>query len=203
MSPDDNFTRFAFSDTVKDLQSRYGSRSSYARMENSGDRYLLTEREQEFIRTRDSFYLATVNPNGWPYVQFRGGPPGFLRILDERTLAFADFRGNRQFVSSGNILDTGKASLILVDYPSQQRLKIWAEAHLLFPDDDPELFARLPIAGYQAIVERAIVFTIRAYDWNCPQHIKPRYRPDELTPELCEQNEDLRRSCCPDEIARD
>ncbi len=107
----DNFTKLAFIDSVKKLQEKHGSRKSYARMEASGDRFVLTERENPFIESRDSFYMATVGENGWPYAQFRGGPAGFLKVLDDTCIGFADFRGNRQYISSGNILDTKRASL--------------------------------------------------------------------------------------------
>jgi len=199
--PDQNFTRYAFSDSVRQLQERYGSRKSYQRMEHSGDRFVLTEKERAFISTRDSFYLATTGPDGWPYVQFRGGPPGFLKILDERTLGFADFRGNRQYISSGNLIDTAKASLILMDYPGQQRLKIWAEATLTFAEDDLGLIAELADSDYPAVVERAVIFRICAYDWNCPQHITPRYRADEINEDVCNLHPEILKSCCPDEIA--
>jgi len=129
----ENFTKYTFTESVKQVQEQYGSRDSYARMEQSGDRNMLTDREIPFIENRDSFYLATVGENGWPYVQFRGGPKGFLKIIDDTTLGFADFRGNRQYISAGNIISTKKTSLFLIDYPSKQRLKIWASAfHLIF-----------------------------------------------------------------------
>lgn len=121
-----NVTALAFTDSVKAAQGRYGSRESYARMERSGDRFLLTDREVEFITTRDSFYMATVGENGWPYVQFRGGPRGFVRVLDQGTIGFADFRGNRQYISVGNLTDNARAALIMMDYPRRQRLKTWA-----------------------------------------------------------------------------
>lgn len=198
--PDENFTKFAFTDTVKGLQERYGSRDSYQRMEGSGDRFLLTGKEREFVTTRDSFYLATVGSGGWPYVQFRGGPVGFLKILDEQTLGFADYRGNRQFISSGNLIDNGRVAMILVDYPTQQRLKIWAEARVIFAEDDPGLMAQLADPAYPAKAERAIVLSIRAYDWNCPQHITPRYRADEIgEEELRQLDPALLASCCVEE----
>ncbi len=198
--PDENFTRLAFTESVKGLQERYGSRASYRRMEESGDRFVLTAKERDFVATRDSFYLATVGSEGWPYVQFRGGPVGFLKVIDDQTLGFADYRGNRQFISSGNIVDNGRVAMILVDYPSQQRLKIWAEARLIFAEDDPDLLVQLGDPDYPAKLERAIVFTIRAYDWNCPQHITPRYRADEIgEAELRQLDPALLASCCPGE----
>ena len=198
--PDENFTKFAFTDTVKGLQERYGSRGSYRRMEESGDRFVLTGKERAFVTTRDGFYLATVGSGGWPYVQFRGGPVGFLKCLDEQTLGFADYRGNRQFISSGNMVDNGRVAMILVDYPTQQRLKIWAEARLVFAEDDPRMMEQLVDPSYPARAERAIVLSVRAYDWNCPQHITPRYRADEIgKEELRQLDPELLASCCPEE----
>lgn len=199
---DQNFTRYAFTDSVKEAQAKYGSRKSYSRMEISGDRHTLTEREIPFIQSRDSFYLATVGENGWPYMQFRGGPRGFLRILDERTLGMADFRGNRQFISVGNIRSSRKASLFLIDYPSRQRLKIWAEAEVLDRDDDPGLLEKVSLGDYEAVVERIMVFTIQAFDWNCPQHITPRFTHEEIREGVEGLDPDLVRSCCSDQEER-
>ncbi len=192
----DNFTKLAFSDTVKNLQEKYGSRKAYAKMEESGDRFILTDREKPFIESRDSFYIATVGKNGWPYVQFRGGPAGFLKVLDDTCIGFADFRGNRQFISSGNIIDTNKASLILMDYPSKQRLKIWAEAEVHDASDKADLANELTPANYKASIERVILFRIRAYDWNCPQHITPRYTLDQIGSEIAKLNPEILKSCC-------
>ncbi len=126
-----NFTKLAFSDSVKKFQEQHGSRKSYSRMETSGDQYVLTNREIPLIESRDSFYMATVGENGWPYVQYRGGPKGFLKVIDNTTLGFADFRGNMQYISAGNINSNHKVSLFLIDYPSRQRLKIWAESKIV------------------------------------------------------------------------
>ena len=175
-----NFTRFAFTKSVKEVQERYGSRKSYARMEESGDKYVLTEREIPFIETRDSFYMATVGENGWPYMQFRGGPKGFLKVIDNTTLGMADFRGNLQYISVGNLKSTKKASLFLIDYPSQRRLKIWAESEVLDADQNQELLEKVRAPDYKAVIERIILFKIQAYDWNCPQHITPRYTVEEI-----------------------
>ena len=175
-----NFTKYAFTKSVKEAQAQYGSRKSYARMEESGDRYVLTEKEISFIESRDSFYLATVGENGWPYVQFRGGLRGFLKILDNTTLGFADFSGNRQYISVGNINSSKKASLFLIDYPSKQRLKIWGEAEVLETNQYPELLEKLSLPDYKEIIERLIVFKVQAYDWNCQQHIIPRFTEEEI-----------------------
>jgi predicted pyridoxine 5'-phosphate oxidase superfamily flavin-nucleotide-binding protein len=175
-----NYTKFAFTESVKKVQEKYGSRKSYARMEESGDKYVLTEREIPFIESRDSFYMATVGENGWPYMQFRGGPKGFLKVIDNTKLAVADFRGNRQYISIGNIESTKKASLFLIDYPSQSRLKIWAKSEVFDAGRNHELLEKVIVPDYDAIIERIIIFEIQAYDWNCPQHITPRYTAEEI-----------------------
>lgn len=175
-----NFTKFAFTDSVKKAQERYGTRRPYARMETTGDRYALTDREVSFIQTRDSFYMATVGENGWPYVQFRGGPLGFLKVIDDTTLGYADFRGNGQYISTGNIQGNNKTTLILMDYPARQRLKIWAEATIMEADQDAALLHRLEMPDYKARIERLVILDVKAYDWNCPQHITPRYTIDEI-----------------------
>lgn len=175
-----NFTRHAFSDSVKKAQARYGTRDSYARMEEAGDRYRLTAREVQFTQTRDSFYMATVGENGWPYVQFRGGEKGFLKVIDDTTLGYADFRGNGQYISTGNIEANRKATLILMDYPNQQRLKLWTEVSIIEANDDPNLLEQLKVAGYSGHIERLVVLKMQAFDWNCPRHITPRYTIDEI-----------------------
>jgi len=175
-----NFTTLAFTDSVKAVQAEQGSRKSYAQMEQSGDRFVLTQNEIDFIQSRDSFYISTVGENGWPYVQHRGGPKGFLKVLDDTTLAMADFRGNMQYISTGNINAGHKAALILMDYPSKQRLKIWATAEVLDIKAHPELFNQTMNPDYRAKAERLMTFRIEAYDWNCQQHITPRYTEDEF-----------------------
>lgn len=175
-----NFTRFAFTESVKKEQERYGTRHAYARMETAGDRYVLTDKEASFIQSRDSFYMATVGENDWPYVQFRGGPSGFLKVIDDTTLGYADFRGNGQYISTGNIQASHKASLILMDYPSRKRLKIWVEATIFGAEQDAELAQKLTMPDYDARIERLVVLAVQAYDWNCPQHITPRYTTDEI-----------------------
>ena len=194
-----NFTKFAFTDSVKSAQEHYGSRKAYARMESSGDRYNLTDREIPFIQSRDSFYMATVGENGWPYINFRGGPKGFLKVIDDTTLAYADFRGNKQYISVGNINVTHKATLLLMDYPKQQRLKIWVTSKIIDAHEDSEPLQRLQTSGYKARIERLITFRIQAYDWNCPQHITPRYTSEEISAEITRQNPNILKSCCPDD----
>jgi len=175
------FAEIAFTDSVKAVQTRNGSRRAYQKFDmdpDRGDR--LTEREIEFIALCDSFYMGTVSETGWPYVQHRGGPKGFLKALDDKTLAFADFRGNKQYISIGNLKVDNRVALFIMDYPNQQRLKLWARARLVDRSEDPELIAKLQDTNYDARVERAVVFTIEAFDWNCPQHITPRFSPAEV-----------------------
>jgi predicted pyridoxine 5'-phosphate oxidase superfamily flavin-nucleotide-binding protein len=175
------FADIAFTPSVKAAQSRYGSRESNRRMELADDRQdLITDVEHEFIEARDSFYQATVSETGWPYVQFRGGPAGFLKVIDERTIAFADFRGNVQYVSVGNIDANDRVALILMDYVNRRRLKIMCRARIVHEADDPALIASLTVPGYRARVERAIVFTVEALEWNCPQHITRRFTEAEV-----------------------
>ena len=175
------FAEISFTDSVKLAQTRYGSRESNRGFELSDEpRNRLTAAEQSFIEARDSFYQATVGQNGWPYVQFRGGPPGFIKVLDDQTIGFADFRGNRQYISVGNLGAEERIALIFMDYPSCRRLKLWARAKIIDAIDDPTLVARLEVSGYRAQVERGIILTIEAFDWNCPRHITPRYRKEEV-----------------------
>jgi len=175
------FAEITFTPSVKAAQTLYGSRAAnegFEFAEDPGD--TLGEVEAAFIEARDGFYQATVNENGWPYVQFRGGPSGFLKVLDERTIGYADFRGNIQYLSVGNLAANDRIALILMDYPNRRRLKIWARARIVHHDDDPELLARLEVPTYRARVERAVVMTIEAVDWNCPQHITPRFTEAEV-----------------------
>ena len=175
------FAEIAFTPSVKDAQSQYGTRRINERLESTPDRQdVFTPDEREFIETRDSFYQATVSETGWPYVQFRGGPIGFLKVIDSRTLGFADFRGNVQYLSVGNINADGRISLILMDYPNRRRLKILGRARIAHEADEPELLKRLQILDYKARVERAVIISIEAFDWNCPQHITPRFTEAEV-----------------------
>lgn len=175
------FAQIAFTDSVKAAQTRYGSRRAYQKFEMTeerGDR--LSERETDFLARCDSFYMGSVSETGWPYVQHRGGPKGFLKVLDDRTLAFVDFRGNKQYISVGNLTWNDRVALFIMDYPNQQRLKLWARARLVDRDQDPQLIARLQASSYEARVERAIVLNIEAFDWNCPQHITRRFSEAEV-----------------------
>ena len=176
-----SFGSLIFTPLVKKLQERYGSRQQYERMEKSGaqsDRF--TNFETEFLADRDSFYWATVGATGWPYVQHRGGPKGFLKVIDDHTLAIADFRGNKQFISTGNLLTDNRVAMILVDYPRQARLKILGRVEVFEGEKAGEWLERVRIPGYKAIIERVFVIHVEAYDWNCPQHITPRYTAEEI-----------------------
>ncbi|WP_068076824.1 pyridoxamine 5'-phosphate oxidase family protein [Novosphingobium lentum] len=136
--------------------------------------------EQDFIAARDSFYMASVSETGWPYVQHRGGPPGFVRVLDDQTFAFADFRGNRQYISLGNITANDRVALILMDYPARRRLKLYARIETRDLAADPALAASVALPGYRGVPERAYVLHLEAFDWNCPQHIIPRFSESEI-----------------------
>jgi predicted pyridoxine 5'-phosphate oxidase superfamily flavin-nucleotide-binding protein len=175
------FADITFTPSVKDVQQRYGSRLANTRFElaeTRGDK--LTEDEAAFIAERDSFYQATVAENGWPYVQHRGGPRGFLKVLDEQTLAYADFRGNRQYLSVGNISNDDRVALILIDYVNGGRLKIWARARIVETDADPQLVDALTMPEYRARIERGVILHVEAVEWNCPQHITPRFSEAEV-----------------------
>jgi uncharacterized protein len=175
-----NYAKTAFTQAIQKLQEKYGSRANYARMERINEREGLAEQEIDFITDRDGFYLSSIGENGYPYIQFRGGPRGFLKVLDSTTLAFLDFRGNMQFISTGNISLNKKVSLFLMDYALRTRLKIYAEAEVFDIHDNPALAEALDIGDYKAKPERIIVFHIKAFDWNCPQHIKPKYNIEEV-----------------------
>jgi predicted pyridoxine 5'-phosphate oxidase superfamily flavin-nucleotide-binding protein len=163
-------TDVAFSPSVKAVQERRGSRSAYERLErNGGWNTKIDSALAEFIAGMRSFYLATASKDGQPYVQHRGGPPGVLRVIDETTLAFADFAGNRQYISTGNLAENPRAMLFLMDYQHRRRVKIWGQARVI--EDDPALIARLFPDDYRARPEAAILFTVEAWDTNCPQHI--------------------------------
>ncbi|MEO9899582.1 pyridoxamine 5'-phosphate oxidase family protein [Nisaea sp.] len=171
------FAEISFTPNVQTAQERYGSRTQMSRFQSSGEDDFtgLTEAEVSFIQARDGFYQATVSETGWPYVQFRGGPAGFLKVFDEKTIGYADFRGNRQYLSVGNINGNDRVAMILMDYANRRRLKILARAEILHNEDAPEILESLQLPDYRARVERAVVLHIEATDWNCPQHITPRF----------------------------
>ncbi len=175
----ENVSDIAFTPAVKAVQERKGSRKGYARMEEKGGwQSTITDDLAHFIGERDSFYLGTASADGQPYIQHRGGPKGFLKVVDEKTLAFADFKGNRQYITAGNLTENDKAYIFLMDYANRRRIKIWGRARVV--DDDAGLLERLADAGYEAVPEQAVVFEIEAWDVNCPQHITPRYTEPEV-----------------------
>ena len=180
------FAEISFTPSVLKIQQQQGSAESYAKfLEPDAERGdTLGAAEIAFLAARDGFYQATISETNWPYVQFRGGPAGFLKIIDDRTIAYADFRGNRQYVSAGNLADSDKISLILMDYPNRRRLKIWGRAKLVDKNDDAKLVSSLQVKGYRGLPERAVVITIEAFDWNCPAHIPQRLTAEELKPHL-------------------
>lgn len=177
------FSELMFTPGVKALQAADGSRSSYARLEQpdfpARDRF--TAKEVAFIAQRDSFYMATVSETGWPYVQHRGGQPGFLKVIDDRTLAFADYPGNRQFISLGNLQASQRVALILMDYPNRRRLKLLGRASAADFGRDPNFGGRPDELGPDDAV-RGLVIALEGFDWNCPQYITPRFTEPELAP---------------------
>ena len=183
-----NYEQIAFTDAVKKLQELHGSRKAYARMETGYHEYGLTEAETDFISSRDSFYMASISQTGYPYIQHRGGPKGFIRVLDESTLGIVDFSGNSQYISVGNAIDNSKVSLILMDYPLRARLKLFADIKIVEITENPELFLQLDPAGYKHKAERMLLFSVKGYNWNCPQHITPRYTLDEIETAFAERN---------------
>ena len=178
----------AFTPTVKALQRDRGSRRAYAAMENNGAwETEVTPALEAFIGEQRSVFLATVNAAGQPYIQHRGGPPGFLRVLDARTLAFVDFTGNRQYISTGNLSENPKSQLFLIDYRYRRRVKIWGEARMV--EATPDLLARLMPPNYKAKPEQVLLFTVSAWDANCPQHIPPRFEAEEVLAALQEKDQ--------------
>ena len=175
------FAEIAFTPTVRTLQEQHGSRTAYARMEGGAERTntRLGRTEAAFIAARDSFYMGTVSETGWPYIQHRGGPAGFVRVLDASTIGFADFRGNRQYVSVGNLMTDTRVSLFFMDYANRTRLKLFGRATLVGNDDETTL-PRLEMPDYRARIERGVLITVAGFDWNCPQHITERFTREEV-----------------------
>ena len=174
------FFDLAFTPSVKAQQEQHGSRGAYARAEGHGRPAddALSDVEKAFIGARDSFYLATVTETGWPYVQHRGGPAGFVRVVDDATIAWAELTGNRQYISAGNVAADDRVAIIMVDYPRRRRLKIMGHMRVLEPAANPELLSVLAVDAAQ--IERIVTVTVAAFDWNCPQHITPRYTAVEV-----------------------
>ncbi|ETZ20976.1 pyridoxamine 5'-phosphate oxidase family protein [Pedobacter sp. V48] len=175
-----NYSELAFTDAIKKIQERLGSRAAYERMQKMTYVDGLTDNETEFISHLDSFYMSSFGENGFPYIQHRGGPKGFIKIIDKMTIGIVDFTGNRQYISVGNISRDPKVSLILLSYPLRARLKIYAEAEIIEIDENHELYEDLRPQDYKFKPERMMIFHIKAYDWNCPQHITPKYSIEEI-----------------------
>jgi predicted pyridoxine 5'-phosphate oxidase superfamily flavin-nucleotide-binding protein len=183
-----HYGSIAFTDAVVGVQREYGSDGFYGRKRVQGNAApgidALTDDEREYLAERDSFYLATVSETGWPYVQYRGGPRGFLRVVDDHTIGWADFRGNLQYISTGNVGGDDRVALIALDYPHQRRLKIFGHARVVTVAEDPALVKSFADPDYSTEVERAVLVTVEAFDWNCQQHITPRFSAAELEPHL-------------------
>ncbi|AKK30276.1 pyridoxamine 5'-phosphate oxidase family protein [Mycobacterium sp. EPa45] len=183
-----HYASIAFTDDVQAVQSAHGSDEFYGRKLAAGKaspgRDPLTEDEKNYLSERDGFYLASVSESGWPYVQFRGGNPGFIRALDDHTIGWADFRGNLQYISTGNMTGDDRVAIIALDYAHQRRLKIFGHARIVTTDEDPALLKALTDETDSSVVERAVLVDVDAYDWNCQQHITPRFSAAELEPAL-------------------
>jgi uncharacterized protein len=179
-----HYASIAFTDDVRAVQSEHGSEEFYGRKVTAGKashgRDSLTEDEKDYLSERDGFFLASVSETGWPYVQFRGGKPGFIRSFDDHTIGWADFRGNLQYVSTGNVSGDDRVAIIALDYANQRRLKIFGHARIVTIEEDPELVRSLTDDSYDAVIERAVLIDVEAYDWNCQQHITPRFTVAEL-----------------------
>ncbi len=174
------FLDIAVTPSVRAVQAKMGAAETWEGFKGSREFDRFTADETAFIAERDSFYMATVSETGWPYVQFRGGPPGFLRQIDDRTLAFADFRGNRQYISTGNVAANDRACLFLMDYPNRMRLKIYVHVEVLELDQEPKLTELVTIPDYKAKLERIYRMRLVAFDWNCRQHITPRFTEQQV-----------------------
>jgi len=173
------YADIAFTPTIRALQEHMGSRELYARLDTIPDKFhRFREREIDFLRQRDSFYMATVTEDGWPYIQHRGGPAGFIKVLDDQTLGFADYSGNRQYITTGNLINNARVSLFFMDYPQRKRMKLLGRAETLTLED--ERLAQLADPDYDARIERGFLIHLAAFDWNCPQHITPRYTEQDV-----------------------
>jgi uncharacterized protein len=174
------FLDIAITPSVRAVQAQMGADRLWTDFKGHREFDRFTENEAEFIADRDSFYMATVSESGWPYVQHRGGPRGFLKLVDDRTLAFADYRGNRQYISTGNLAADDRVCLFLMDYGKRARLKVYARVTTLALDADSALTALVTVPGYKAKLERIFRLSLQAFDWNCPQHITPRFTEQEI-----------------------
>lgn len=173
------FKRIAYTKSVRDAQRTFASNEANLEFRESPAACTLSIHERQFIAERDGFYMSSVNENGWPYVQYRGGPPGFLKVIGENTLAFADFRGNRQYISTGNLQSNPRVCLFFMDYAHRRRLKVFALARWVKIEDAGDLRDLVLLPDYRALVERMVVMEVQAFDWNCPQHITQRFTVDE------------------------
>jgi uncharacterized protein len=179
------FGSLVFTPVIQALQERYGSRRQYARREASPiSQEDLGPSESQFLAECDSFYMASVGSTGWPYVQHRGGQKGFLKVIDEHTVAFADFRGNKQYVSTGNLMTDDRIAILLVDYPRQARLKILGHVKILEGAEGKDWIEKVRDPGYDAVIERVFVIHVDAFDWNCTQHITPRFTEEQIRESL-------------------
>lgn len=197
------FLDIAITPSVKAAQEANGAAELWSDFKGHRAFDRFTENEAAFIAERDSFYIATASETGWPYVQHRGGPKGFLRVLDDRTLAFADFRGNRQYISVGNLAADNRASLILMDYAGRRRLKIYARIETKSLSDNPELAEAVATPGYRAKPERAMLLHLEAFDWNCPQFITPRFTEAEIAEALAPVNKRIEQLEAENRMLRD
>ncbi len=174
------YTEIMFTDNVKEIQQQKGSRNSYSRFEEGEDyNNILGPKEADFILESDSFYIASVSETGWPYVQHRGGPKGFVKIIDEKTIGLADFSGNKQYISAGNFKGNDRVSLFFMDYKNKRRLKMAGRISVI---NEGDVVGHLTVPDYKAKVERGFIIKIEAFDWNCPQHITPRYTKEDMQP---------------------
>ncbi|MGH1353265.1 MAG: pyridoxamine 5'-phosphate oxidase family protein [Methyloligellaceae bacterium] len=189
------FTRFCFTPSVMEMQKEQGASGvTSSLLHDQADAFdILTKTEAEFIAARDGFYQSTVTETGWPYVQYRGGPTGFLKVIDNKTIAYADYSGNRQYLSDGNLRKNNRVSLLLMDYLNQRRLKIWGQVLLVDSREKPEIIAELHNADYKALPERAVIISIEAFDWNCPRHIHQRFTHAEIEPEIKKYKDEIEK----------
>jgi predicted pyridoxine 5'-phosphate oxidase superfamily flavin-nucleotide-binding protein len=187
------FAEIAFTPVVRAIQVEEGSRAGYSRMDGGDDyNHLLGSREANFIAASDSFYMASVGETGWPYVQHRGGPAGFMKVLDERTIGFADYAGNRQYVSTGNFRSDNRVALFFMDYANRRRLKMLGRVRTV-ERDEPALLARLEDDDYPARIERGFIIEVEGFDWNCPQHITRRFTEAQIEDQLAALREENRQ----------
>lgn len=175
-----NFASLAFTKAVKSIQEKHGSRASYERMERTRRVDGLTKLEVDFISNRDSFYMSSIGENGFPYIQHRGGPKGFAKVIDANTIGFIDFSGNKQYITVGNLVNNGNVSMIMLDYMARARLKIYAKAEVIELTARPGLLKLLTLGDYPSKPERMILLHVEAYDWNCQQHITQRFTLEEV-----------------------